>query len=186
MKAEIERDKYRKAWGHDDYRQYSPGEFAVSEYIQNCKPKRTTVIDFGTGTGRAALALYNLGFDVAMIDIADNCLDKDVADKLGRNLLIANLWDKLDVPRSEEGYCTDVMEHIPPEHVQAVIENILNLCNRAFFQICLTEDHFGKVLGEHLHLTVQTYDWWREMLSGYGHILYEKDMGNDAQFYVSS
>lgn len=182
--AEEEKAKYEKAWAHDDYREYAPGEYIVEKYVVWCKPKRNRIIDFGAGTGRAALALYNLGFDVTLIDIADNCLDESVRDRLGRNLVIANLWDKIEVPRAEEGYCTDVMEHIPPEHVEAVIENILGLCDRVFFQICLKDDHFGQVLGEHLHLTVRSFAWWHDLLSKHGNIIYERDLASDGWYYV--
>lgn len=183
--ADIEEAKYKKAWANDGYRGYAPGEHAIEIYVRECKPKRTSVIDFGTGTGRGALALYNLGFDVTMIDIADNCLDDGVADRIGNNLLIANLWDKLDLPNADEGYCTDVMEHIPTEYVDAVIENIMGLCGRAFFQICLHDDHFGEVIGEHLHLTVKPYEWWTEKLSEHGEIMLSGDMGSDAWYYLT-
>jgi hypothetical protein len=181
-----ERDKYIKAWSYEGYRGYSPGEYAISTYIGECNPKRTTIIDFGTGTGRGALALYNLGFEVTMVDIADNCLDRKVADKLGRNLVIGNLWEHLDLPRADEGYCTDVMEHIPPEHVEAVVKNIMGLCKRAFFQICLVEDKFGEVIGEQLHLTVESFDWWKDLLSRHGAIISCGDMDENGWFYIEA
>ena len=149
-----EKEKYEKALNHDDYRNYSPGEHVAIQYVLKCKPKHGRLVDFGTGTGRGALVLHNLGFDVMMIDIADNCLDEDVRDEIGSNLTIGNLWDKIDLPQAPEGFCTYVMEHIPTEHVDAVLENIMGMCDRVFFQICLKEDHFGDVLEEHLHLTV--------------------------------
>lgn len=184
-KPEEEKAKYEKAWSHDAYRGYAPGEDAIHTYIAECRPKRTSIIDFGAGTGRAALSLYNLGFDVTMIDIADNCLDASVRDKIGHKLLIANLWDKIELPSADEGYCTDVMEHIPPEHVDAVVENITGLCSRSFFQICLHEDHFGKVIDEHLHLTIRPYEWWLAKLSEYGEVLSSGDMGTDAWYYLT-
>jgi hypothetical protein len=76
------------------------------------------------------------------------------------------------------------MEHIPTEHVEAVVENIMGLCNQVFFQICLVDDHFGEVIGEHLHLTVQSYDWWHDLLSKHGEVMECGDMGENAWYYV--
>jgi len=181
-----EKEKYEKAWEHDDYRNYSPGEMVALQYVLKCRPKHGRLIDFGTGTGRGAFVLHNLGFDVTMIDIADNCLDEEVREEIGGNLVIGNLWDKLDLPQAPEGYCTDVMEHIPTEHVEEVIQNIMGLCDRAFFQICLKEDHFGQVLDEHLHLTVKPFVWWRDLLKKYGEVTDARDLLNNGWFYVSN
>ena len=182
--AAEEKAKYEKAWNHDDYRNFAPGEHVAIQYVLQCKPHHGRLIDFGAGTGRGALVLNNLGFEVTMVDIAENCLDDEVRDEIGHNLIIGNLWDKIDLPRACEGYCTDVMEHIPPEHVEAVIENIMGLCDRAFFHICLKEDHFGEVLDEHLHLTVRPFVWWRDLLKQYGTVLDARDLINNGWYYV--
>lgn len=184
--AEQEKAKYEKAWRHDAYRRYAPGEHIAIQYVMQCRPQRKRLIDFGAGTGRGAYALHKAGFDVVMIDIAENCLDKDVREEIGNRLVIANLWDDLDMPRAEEGFCTDVMEHIPPEHVEAVIQNTLKLCDRVFFHICLREDHFGKELDEHLHLTVKPFTWWRDVIAKYGNILDGRDLIDNGWFYVEA
>jgi hypothetical protein len=181
-----EKEKYTKAWDHDAYRKYAPGEHMVRHYVTQCRPKKGRLIDFGAGTGRGALALHKLGYEVMMIDIADNCLDDEVRAEIGNRLMIANLWEPLDMPKAGEGYCTDVMEHIPPQHVEAVIENTLKLCDRVFFHICLLEDHFGKELGEHLHLTVRPFTWWRDLISKHGTILDGRDQIENGWFYVQS
>lgn len=182
--AEVERAKYEKAWGHDAYRRFAPGEVIVKHYTQQIRPQKGKVIDFGAGTGRAAYLLHKLGFDVTMIDIADNCLDEEVREEIGHRLIVANLWEPMDLPKAPEGYCTDVMEHIPEEKVDAVIANTLNLCERVFFHICLREDHFGSELGEHLHLTVKPFAWWRDKLMAHGTLLDGRDLINNGWFYV--
>lgn len=184
--AEEEKAKYEKAWNHANYRNYSPGEKIAVDYVLECEPTRKRIIDFGTGTGRGALVLHKLGFNVTMIDIADNCLDEEVKDRIGNRLVIGSLWDKLDLPRAEEGFCTDVMEHIPPDKVDDVIKNIIAMTDRAFFHICLREDHFGQVLEEHLHLTVRPFTWWRDKLAEYGTVLDARDLINNGWYYVRS
>lgn len=179
----VEKEKYKKAWAHDAYRRFAPGEHIVKAYLQQCRPEKGKLIDFGAGTGRGAYALYKRGFDVTMIDIADNCLDEDVREEIGHRLVIANLWEPMDMPRAAEGYCTDVMEHIPTDKVEAVIENITSMTDRAFFHICLREDHFGKELDEHLHLTVKPFTWWRDLISEYADIRDGRDLINNGWFY---
>lgn len=182
---QLEKAKYEKAWQHEAYRRYAPGERIAREYIKQCRPKKAKIIDFGAGTGRASLYFHKRGWDVSMIDIADNCLDEEVQQELGHRLLVANLWQPLDLPKAEEGFCTDVMEHIPLEHVGQVIENCMRLCDRVFFHICLREDHFGKELDEHLHLTVRPFVWWRDLISQYGKITDGRDLIENGWFYVS-
>ena len=181
-----EKAKYEKAWSHDAYRGFAPGEAIAMEYVRQCRPHKGRLIDFGAGTGRGALMLHKLGYDVTMIDIADNCLDEAVWDEIGGRLVIANLWEKLDLPRATEGFCTDVMEHIPPEKVEDVVINALSLCDRVFFHICLREDHFGKEMGEHLHLTVRPFTWWLDLLAKYGELLDGRDLIDNGWFYVKA
>lgn len=171
-----EREKYNKAWNHDAYRKFSPGEQMTMMFLIMMQPSpRKTLVDFGAGTGRPAKRLNDMGFKVQMVDIADNCLDPDVKEELGDKLTIANLW-KDELPSGDYGFCTDVMEHIPTEHVDAVIENIMKHCKECFFNICLREDHFGEELGEHLHLTVKPFTWWKEKLSKYGELVESRDL----------
>ena len=186
MDANLEKKKYEKAWSHEAYRSYAPGEILVKHYVEQCRPHNERLIDFGTGTGRAALILHKLGFDVTMIDIAENCLDEDVQKEIGNRLVIGNLWDKMDLPKATEGYCTDVMEHIPPEHVEDTIKNILSMVDYCFFHICLREDHFGRELDEHLHLTVKPYMWWKELLEKHAKIFDARDLINNGWFYVKT
>ena len=184
--AITEKQKYEKAWAHDRYRVYSPGEKVCFNYVTKCEPEHGRVIDFGTGCGRAALLLHKLHFDVTMIDIADNCLDDEVRERIGDKLIVGNLWEPLDLPRAPEGFCTDVMEHIPTDQVDAVLKNIMSMVDRAFFQICLTDDAFGDEIGEHLHLTVKPFTWWRDKLGEYGTVTDARDLINNGWYYVTS
>lgn len=183
--AAVEQEKYKKAWGLDDYRGFAPGENFVEVFLSVSQAvPGNSLIDFGTGTGRAALALDRFGLSVKMVDIAENCLDDSVREKIGSELLVANLWDDIDLPPADFGFCSDVMEHIPPEKVDSVLQNIAWLTKRAFFSIAFTPDHFGKVVGSPLHLTVESFVWWREKLKGFGKLLDARDLLGQGIFYV--
>lgn len=150
--------KYRKAWSYDRYRKVAPGEALVgaAATIMGCRAGET-LIDWGCGTGRAAAAFQALGMKVTGFDIADNCLDSAVDVPL----VVGCLWDPPPGLSALYGYCTDVLEHIPPKQVGPVLDGIAERTRKAaFFQVATFHDGFGKVLGEPLHLTVRPADWW--------------------------
>ena len=181
-----EREKYQKSWDHKDYRNYAPGEHLAVPFILQAKPPRGTVItDWGTGTGRGALFLHECGYQLQLIDIAENCLDDDVRGVLGDKLQLATLWDATP-EHAPTGYCTDVMEHIPPEMVEATIANIMQHCDKVYFNICFHEDHFGKEIGDHLHLTVKPFKWWRDLLRQYGDLTDARDMIFNGSFILEA
>jgi len=175
MSIEIEKAKYEQVWKSDDYRRFSPGLKAIQEFhlLDYIKADRiTSVLDVGCGSGKAMRYLMEKvpGLRVHGFDIAENCLDSwfDGADVLTTGCL----WSDA-LP---EGYellcCTDVMEHIDPEHVAASLKNIYDSARAAaFFGIALFPDSFGaKLIGEPLHLSLFSVDEWvtRILESGWG------------------
>ena len=177
-----EREKYQMMWQYDAYRDGSPGERQADSFLKYFKPDGL-IIDFGCGTGRAGVKFSEAGHDVLLVDFADNCRDDEA-------LSIPFIqWD-LTVPlssRSEYGYCTDVMEHIPPEDVEIVINNIMNTSEKVFFQISTVADNFGDVLDTHLHLTVKPFEWWRDLFISNGYkIEWEADQNHTALFYINN
>lgn len=162
-----ERRKYEKIWTLDEYRINSPGERNIHD-VDDTIPKGSKVIDFGAGTGRAAHKLHKDGYTVVMIDLADNCLDKEVKRDIGPNFRFvqACLWDELHI-KGDYAYCTDVLEHIPPEKVTAVLSNIFKACKHGYLNISTVEDYFGKVTGEPLHLTVMPWSWWVDQVNSF-------------------
>lgn len=176
-----ERDKYRRMWQFDGYREVSPGEELVSKFLEVMQPSGL-IVDFGCGTGRAALALHSAGHEVYLIDFADNCRDHEA---LSLPFLEWDLCHPCPV-RAPFGICTDVLEHIPTEDVRKVVGNIMASAQNVFFQISTVNDVFGQVLGTPLHLTVRQHSWWRDLFEGLGYtITYDSDRGIASLFAVS-
>lgn len=161
--AERERQKYERMWDVKAYRNYAPGEaLAQQAFTEMAMRKGDKLIDFGCGTGRPATQFQLLGVAVTGIDHVNNCLDADV----NINFLRCCLWDLPPDLLADYGYCTDVMEHIPPEKVDAVLSEIKRVVrNRVFFQIATFPDGMGKRIGETLHLSVHGPEWWKAKLS---------------------
>jgi SAM-dependent methyltransferase len=167
-----EQAKYEEMWRHPQYRQIAPGEQIAQHFLGVAKPRGgSTIIDFGCGTGRGGLVIAMLGqmgrdwgFKVKLLDFAENCLDDEVREAVQLNpgaLEFHQVDLSKRVPFVEEyGYCTDVMEHIPPDDVDRVLQNILQAAQHVFFQISCVDDACGKLIGEPLHLSVHPPSWW--------------------------
>jgi uncharacterized Rossmann fold enzyme len=158
-----EKDKYRLMWSVDQYRNCSPGEACVDQIMEHLKPSGL-VIDYGCGTGRASIALSKRNLSVLLVDFADNCRDEEAM------ALPFLEWD-LSQPlpcAAEYGICCDVMEHVPPVQVDAVLTNIMGASRKVFFQISTVPDGFGDMIGKSLHLTVKPVEWWREKFEALG------------------
>lgn len=175
-----ERDKYKLMWQHDAYRNHSPGEQIVDTFIDVVKPDGV-ILDFGCGTGRAALELTKRGHKVLAIDFADNCRDEEA---IGVPFLE---WDlTLPCPAvGNHGLCTDVMEHIPPKDVETVINNIMDAAPSVFFQISTVPDGFGAVIGTPLHLSVHSHYWWSNEFQRLGYeITWDREDEAASLFHV--
>ena len=197
-KKTAEQRKYEKMWAIDDYRTVAPGQDTALIFLEQAKPlPDSTCIDFGCGTGRGAFMLALMGkMKVTMVDFAENALDDDIKeicenqpDRLSfiQHDLNHSLTTKIKSP-AVYGYCTDVMEHLPPEEIDGVLDNIFAAAHHVFFCIDTQPDVMGARIGETLHLSVHPYSWWlnkfqeRNCYVNYSHD-YE---GQKCLFYVSS
>lgn len=165
--AEAELQKYSTMWADPDYRLVAPGEPLVAEAIQamGMDPVREElVIDFGCGTGRPAEAFMAAGFQCTGVDLTEDCLDEGVDLDA---FVAATLW-RLPPPNelfAHWGFCTDVMEHLPPGKVEPALREIRARTWRGvFFQIACFPDTRAKHGGLELHLTVREPGWWAELL----------------------
>jgi 2-polyprenyl-3-methyl-5-hydroxy-6-metoxy-1,4-benzoquinol methylase len=179
--AAAERRKYELVWSHSEYRRYSPGEAAIP-YFRQLVRKRGTLIDLGCGAGRAGSKLHELGFKVTLLDFVDNSLDYEVMKKR-LPFIRSNLWTQWQ-GEWDYGYCCDVMEHIPTEKVEVVVKRIFRNCRACFFSIHFGPDNFGKAIGHPLHLTIQPFTWWRDLLMEYGELVNARDLLGMGCFYL--
>ena len=103
------------------------------------------------------------------VDFAANCLDEGVREQLGERFrfrqhdLTTALGETFDY-----GYCTDVLEHIPPKDVKKVLRNIATASRKLYLNISTVPDVMGALVGEPLHLTVKDPWWWQERLEEIG------------------
>jgi 2-polyprenyl-3-methyl-5-hydroxy-6-metoxy-1,4-benzoquinol methylase len=158
-----EREKHRRMWAEDRIPTALSSVVHLSKFLTHCAPVvNETVIDFGCGAGFAGLYLRERGLKVAMVDIADNCLDPMVEESLLPGWLDfheACLWD---LPESLEPaswfVCCNVLEHLPERFVEQALENIQAKSTRGgFFVISASPE--------------KSAQWWLDRLAKYWRIM---------------
>lgn len=154
-----ERRKYEKIWAVRDYHRYSPGEGLAAAFVRACQPHiGDTVIDLGCGTGRAGQNLAQAGLSVFLLDFV-NAVDAEIS----LPFVTCCLWEPCfaDGVQFDWIFCADVLEHIPPERVDATLATMARLTRKGgILQIAMFADGFGRRIGERLHLTVEDKSFW--------------------------
>ena len=134
-----QKEKFESIWapeaqGH--YRKGSCGQRLVPKFLELVQPCELN--DYGSGTGRSAVELHKHGFTINMIDIAENALEDEARALLGKGLKlwIGSLWDlPADFPKTEWGYCADVLMLIPEDRVDDTLKEIRRTCENCFFEV---------------------------------------------------
>lgn len=187
-----ERATYDEMWSSvEHYADHAPGEYYLPIFLQ-IADGRGTVLDAGTGSGKGALALKQAGFKVKMCDVSSAGL---VPEAQSLRYADACLWHDLSrlVPWSgvpgrttfDYVYCTDVLEHIPPQFTMLAIDQMLRVARKGLFlTVSLVPDSFGIWAGKSLHQTVEPFVWWRDSLRELGTVLDARDLHTSAAFFV--
>jgi hypothetical protein len=174
------REIYQLMWMFPDYGDRSPGARVADFYLEKFNPQGT-IIDFGSGSGRASIRFEERGRDPILVDFADNCRIKE-AEHLP--FLVHDLAD--EIPLNETfGFCADVMEHVPTDQVDIVIKNIMSAAEKVFFQISTSDCNWGQRIGVNLHITIKPHQWWLDLFERLGFtVSFDQDIVAASVFYV--
>lgn len=193
--VKIEKD-YQGIYEHiwktlPEYRTVSPGDDSVPAFLAVATPHAgATVIDFGCGTGKASNRLADSGLFVEALDFARNCLDDDVAEMAADGSRIRFTQHDLTQPlaiKAEYGFCSDVLEHIPEEKIDAALTTILSAARFNFLVISTQPDHFGEHVGHPLHVTVHDKAWWEAKLKEFdATIRWSDETPHSVAFYLTA
>lgn len=163
-----EQTKYKRVWNEiPEYGNYSPGLEAISVSLEICKgAKIKTVLDAGCGSAKATKKFADEGYDVVGVDLTLDGVAPELKEALANKLHEGCLWDLEFTEPFDMIYCVDVLEHIPPNKVYAVLSELARLCNKyAYFKIAKFKDGYGSRIGEPLHLSLFNTKKWETMLS---------------------
>ena len=160
-----EREKYELVWskvGRYGKDWTNPGlAGSIKRWIGAAIPRGSTVMDFGCGNGTSLAWLESVGYLPDGVEIAQNATTRE-------GVIIGDLRDPLDLPESDYGICTDLMEHIPTVDVDRVLSLIAKTVRHSvLFVIARDEDKDGATVGQVLHLTRQNKAWWDARLQNY-------------------
>ena len=165
--ADLERIKYERVWQHRQYREQNDGIPCVRRaFVQMGCKEGETLIDWGCGGGECVAAFQDMGLKAVGYDIAHNCIDPELVDLVP--LTVGTLWDPPREFESDFGFCTDVLEHLPPDYVEQAVEAIaMRTLRAAYFQIDTVQDTSGDRMSPpmRLHLCVRPVEWWGELFN---------------------
>lgn len=115
-----------------------------------------SLLDYGCGEGSLAKALRPLGIKAIEYDPA-------ITGK-----------DALPEP-ADIVVCTDVLEHIEPDRIDAVLAHLRSLTRKACFAvICLRPANKNLPDGRNAHILLRPVSWWRERIEAHGFMVGEE------------
>lgn len=180
-----EYEKYERMWQHPEYRVVSPGEMCADRFVDIVNPKPLKrIVDYGCGTGKGSLKLRELTeCEIIQTDFTTNSRNENAKDF---KFIQCDLTKEIPIS-GDYGFCTDVMEHIEPENVEATIKNIMGSSPLVFFQISTVPDRMGAIIGQQLHLTVKPHKWWKEKFETMGYnVLFDEEQDIASLFVIST
>jgi SAM-dependent methyltransferase len=178
---------YADLWASvDRYAEHSPGEAMLPVFLELVGEARGHVLDAGTGSGKGALALQAAGFRVTCVDVTDAGLVPEAkALPFHTGSLWHPLWPALPAGYCDWVYCTDVLEHVPPQFTMLAVDQMLRVARTGvFLSVSLVPDQFGVWAGKPLHLTVESFVWWKDSLGELGRVTDARDLLGSATFYM--
>lgn len=122
----------------------------VAEFAARVRPQ--WILDYGCGKGTLKTGMVKAGYQGSIHEYDPAIKGKDMLPKPA-DLVV----------------CTDVLEHIEPEKLAAVLDHIFGLAKKAIFLVIATRKA-NKTLpdGRNAHLIIQDAPWWLEKLDRKG------------------
>jgi 2-polyprenyl-3-methyl-5-hydroxy-6-metoxy-1,4-benzoquinol methylase len=116
------------------------------------RTRSKSILDYGSGEGLLKAALQDLGWKGRITEY-DPCVPG-----------VSRLPEPADIVA-----CTDVLEHVEPEKLEAVLAHIFHLARKHGYLLISTVPA-GKVLsdGRNAHLIVKHAEWWASKLAEVG------------------
>lgn len=127
-----------------------------------------SIIDFGFGRGSAMDFFEDKGLYVEGVEISRYAVQKQYGHRQVHHASLDNLA-MLGDNQFKIGFCNDVIEHIPQEHVTSSLDEMTRVCSDyLLISVCPKPSHHLSLEGENLHLTVKPESWWENILQNYG------------------
>ena len=137
-------------------------------------PAGAKVLDAGCAYGHAVKAWNDRGYDAYGYDHSPYAIERGHAmyPDLGERIWVQSITDPIPVT-VQAITCTEVLEHVPPENLEKVLDNFQAASNWLFTTVGLSP-RFGVPLPDtdtdptHIHWPHKS--WWCEFLEQWGHL----------------
>lgn len=152
----------RQDWGDDGAKHFD----AVKALHEEIKP--ATTLDYGAGSMKLAEAFKPLGIRV-------QCYDPGVPGK------------EAPPKPCDMVICTDVLEHVEPDKLDAVLDHMRRITGMAAYLVIATRPANHKLPnGANAHLIVKPADWWLRKLAiaGWNIVKSEIDEGREVRVWT--
>lgn len=124
------------------------------------KLKVKTLLDYGCGKGMLKEALERFGYDVTCYDPAF----PEYAARPEPHLFVV---------------CTDVLEHIEPECLDDVLEDLHRVTRKGLFLVVATRPALKPLVdGSNPHRIIQPIEWWLEKIGTHFNVGHTQNMGD--------
>lgn len=149
---------------------------AVCELARRCEARE--VLDYGSGRG-------TLGMSLRLMQARAIVTDDDGISRAEPGLPFemieydpAVLGKEAKPERADLVVCTDVLEHIEPDCLYAVLDDMQRIARKAVFLVVATapaNKHLAD--GRNAHLIVEPPDWWLPKIMQRFHLHQFQDLG---------
>lgn len=119
------------------------------------------ILDMGCGKGHYIKHLRDNKYDVTGVEPSKVACSKIKPPVINTDILGFASTNK---KKWEAMYCMDVLEHIPPEEIDATLQALVNLAPVSLYGIA---NHSDVIDGVELHLIQEDSKWWKAKLSEY-------------------
>ena len=126
--------------------------------------------DYGTTVKKYVEQIDHMAQSVGAVSVLDYGCGKGLLAEALPHLLIAEYDPAIagkDAPPDQADLvvCVDVLEHIEPECLDAVLDDLHRLTRKAIFLTVATRPAVKFLAdGRNAHLIVEPFDWWRPRL----------------------
>lgn len=124
--------------------------------------KEIKILDIGCGKGHYIKHLMKQGYtNILGIEFSSACSKKFLQNIPHLNVDFLEHCTKISNKDYDVCLCMDVLEHIPYERIEFMIDNISRIGKLAILGVA---NHSDVLMGEELHLIQEDADWWTNLL----------------------